>query len=86
MKPNEIATLFSEYLEEGSTPKGTKIQSFYGHLTSSQKRLVANNIAKSYSSHVEAEGQKAELLIVKKKEISELKKKAKELGLVISEK
>ncbi|MFT4524976.1 MAG: hypothetical protein ACI85F_001128 [Bacteroidia bacterium] len=86
MKPNEIATLFSEYLEEGSTPKGMKVQSFFSHLSSSQKRLLANNISKSYASYLQAEKEKDVLQSKMKKEISELKKRAKELGLIISEK
>jgi peptidyl-tRNA hydrolase len=86
MKPNEIATFFSEYIEEGTTPKGMKVQSFFSHLSSSQKRLLANNISKSYASYLQAEKEKAVLQSKKKKEISELKKRAKELGLIISEK
>ena len=86
MKPNEIATLFSEYLEEGTTPKGMKVQSFFSHLSSSQKRLLANNISKSYALNLQAEKEKAILQSEKKKEISQLKKRAKELGLVVSEK
>lgn len=85
MKPNEIASLLSEYLEEGTTPKGMKIQSLFGHLTTSQKRTVANNIAKAYALHLEEEMAKEEIKKEKKKEISELKKKAKELGFIISE-
>lgn len=85
MKPKEISDLFADYLEEGSTPKGVKIQSFFSHLTSSQKRIVANNIAKAYESHLEEEKEKAELREKKKKEIAEIKRKAKELGLVVSE-
>jgi len=85
MKPKEIANLFSEYLEEGTTPKGAKIQSFFTHLTSSQKRIVANNIAKAYGSYLEEEKKQSELRKKKKKEIAEIKRKAKELGLVISE-
>lgn len=85
MKPKEIANLFSDYLEEGSTPKGVKIQSFFSNLASSQKRVVANNIAKAYESHIEEEKKLAEFRKNKKKEIADLKRKAKELGLVISE-
>lgn len=85
MKPIEIANLFSDYIEEGTTPKGVKIQSFFNHLTSSQKAIVAKNVSKAYASHLEDEKQKADLRKMKKKEIAEIKKKAKELGLVISE-
>ncbi len=85
MKPNEIANTFSEYLEEGTTAKGLKVQSFFNHLTSSQKRIVANNINKSYASYLEDEKAKADMRKKKKKEITELKRKAKELGLTISE-
>jgi hypothetical protein len=86
MKPNEIATLFSEYIEEGTTPKGMKVQSFFSHLSSSQKRLLAKNISKFYASYLQAEKDKSNLQSKNKKEISELKKRAKELGLIISEK
>lgn len=86
MRPSEIAKLFAEYIEEGSTPKGTKVQSFFGNLNVSQKRLLANNVAKSYAQFQQEEKEKAEMHKQKKKEISELKKRAKELGLVLSEK
>ena len=86
MKPNEIATLFSQYLEEGTTSKGMKVQSFFSHLSSSQKRLLANNISKSYALNLQADKEKAILQSEKKKEISQLKKRAKELGLIISAK
>jgi hypothetical protein len=86
MSPSEIANEFVAYLEEGTTPKGTKVQSFFSHLSSSQKRLVAKNIAKAYSTHVKEESEMIEMRKKMKKEISELKKKAKELGLIISEK
>lgn len=85
MKPNEIAKLFSDYMEEGTTPKGVKIQSFFSHLTSSQKAAVAKNISRAYASHVEDETKRASIRKEKKKEIAEIKKKAKELGLVVSE-
>lgn len=85
MKPKEIAALFSEYMEEGTTPKGLKIQSFFSYLDSSQKRVVANNIAKAYKTYTEEEKEKEELRKKKKKEISDLKKKAKQLGLKITE-
>lgn len=85
MKPKEIASVFSEYIEEGTTPKGSKIISFFSHLTSSQKRLVARNISKAYASFLEEEKEKAELKQKKKKEIAELKRKAKALGLTISD-
>lgn len=85
MKPIEIAKLFSEYLEEGTTPKGVKIQSFFGHLSSPQKQLLAKNISKAHASFLESENEKADLRKKKKKEIAELKKKAKELGLTVSE-
>ena len=85
MKPKEIATLFLDYIEEGTTPKGIKIQSFFSHLPTSQKRLVAQNISKSFASHQEEEKAKLELRNKKKQEISNLKKRAKELGFIISE-
>ncbi len=85
MKPKEIAHLFSEYLEEGTTPKGVKIQSFFQHLETSQKRVFASNIQKAFAAHLEDEKKKSALRKEKKKEIAEIKKKAKELGLVISE-
>ena len=85
MKPKEIASVFSNYIEEGTTPKGTKIQSFFNHLPNSQKRLVAQNISRAFASHLEDEKVKQELRKKKKQEISELKKRAKELGLIVSE-
>lgn len=85
MKPKEIAALFSEYMEEGSTPKGMKIQSFFSQLDHSQKSVVARNIARAFAAYQEEEKRITELRKKKKKEISELKKKARELGLVISE-
>ncbi|PHQ86045.1 MAG: hypothetical protein COB65_01610 [Thalassobium sp.] len=85
MKPKKIANLFSDYIEEGTTPKGVKIQSFFSHLSSSQKAVVAKNISKAYASHLEEEKEKSDTRKKKKKEISELKRKAKELGLIISE-
>lgn len=84
MKPNEIAKQFATYLDEGTTAKGVKVQSFFGHLSPAQKRLVAKNISKAYASHLQEEKDKFELRKKKKKEISELKRKAKELGLKIS--
>jgi hypothetical protein len=50
MKPNEIAKLFSEFIEEGTSAKGVKIKSFFSRLPDSQKRIVANNIAKAYDT------------------------------------
>jgi TRAP-type mannitol/chloroaromatic compound transport system substrate-binding protein len=85
MKPNEIAKLFSEFIEEGTTAKGVKVKSFFNGLPDSQKRIVANNIAKAYATYQEEEKAKADLRKRKKKEIAELKRKAKELGLTISE-
>jgi hypothetical protein len=85
MKPKEIANLFSDYIEQGTTPKGVKIVSFFSHLTSSQKLLLAKNISKAFTSYVAEEKVRSESRNKKKKEISELKKRAKELGLVISE-
>lgn len=85
MKPKEIANLFSDYMEESTTPKGVKIQAFFSHLSSSQKRIVAKNISKAYGSFLEEEKAKVELRNKKKKEIAELKKKAKALGLTLSE-
>lgn len=85
MKPKEIANQFSEYIEDGTTPKGVKIQSFFSHLTPAQKRIVAKNISKAYASFLEEEKEKADMRKKKKKEITELKKKAKELGLTISQ-
>ena len=85
MKPKEIASVFSEYIEEGTTPKGVKILSFFSHLTSSQKRLVAQNISKAYASFLEEEKEQAELRQKKKKEISEIKRRAKALGLTVTD-
>lgn len=48
-------------------------------------RVVANNIAKAYDAYQKAEEERAELRKARKKEISELKKKAKELGLIVTE-
>ena len=84
MKPKEISKIFSGYIEEGTTPKGVKIQSFFSHLTSSQKGVFAKNIAKAYTSFLEEEKEMSDLRKKRKKDISELKKKAKELGLTIS--
>jgi len=83
MKPTEIAKLFSDYIEEGTTPKGLKVKTFFNHLTHAQKRIVANNVAKAYSSYIQEEKEKEEQKKKMKKEISELKKKAKEFGLTI---
>lgn len=85
MKPSEIADVFAEYMEESTTPKGTRIQSFFNQLTDSNKRTVANNIAKAYAAHQESEKEKSELRKKNKKEISALKKKAKALGLMVVE-
>jgi peptidyl-tRNA hydrolase len=85
MKPKEIASIFTDYIEQGTTPKGIKIQSFFGHLPISQKRLVAQNISKAFEAHQEEEKEKLELRKKKKQEISKLKKRAKELGLIVSE-
>jgi len=85
MKPTDIAKAFREYMEEGSTPKGIKIQSFFGHLSDSEKRLVANNISKAYAAFLLEEKKRAEQRKSKKKEISALRKKAKELGLKLVE-
>ena len=85
MKPSEIANVFSEYIEEATTPKGTKIQSFFNQLTDSHKRVVANNIAKAYAAYQESEKAKVALRKKNKKEVSELKKKAKALGLSLVE-
>ena len=84
MKPKEIASLFSDYIEQGTTPKGVKIQSFFSHLSSSQKRLVAKNISKAFLTHQNEEKEKLELRKKQKQEISKLKKRAKELGLTVS--
>ena len=75
----------TDYIEEGTTPKEIKIQSFFGHLPISQKRLVARNISKALAAQQEKEKDKQELSKKKKKEISKLKKRAKELGLIVSE-
>lgn len=32
MKPAEIANIFTEYIEEGTTPKGLKVQAFFNQL------------------------------------------------------
>ncbi len=85
MKPTEIARVFSDYLEEGTTPKGAKVKSFFNQLSTAQKRIVANNVAKAYSTYVQEEKEKAEQKKKLKKEISELKKRAKELGLSVKE-
>ncbi len=85
MKASEIANVFTEYMEESTTPKGVKIQSFFNQLTDSNKRIVANNIAKAYTEHQDAEKERAEMKKKNKKEISELKKKAKALGLSVVE-
>lgn len=81
MKPSEIAKVFTEYIEEATTPKGVKVQSFFNQLADSQKRIVANNIAKAYAAHLKVEKAQFESAKKNKKEISELKKKAKALGL-----
>ncbi len=78
-----MAETFSEYMEEGTTPKGVKVKSFFSHLSPAEKRLVANNVSKAYASFLHEEKAKAEARKKKKKEISDLKKKAKELGLKI---
>ena len=80
-----MANAFSDFMEEGTTPKGIKVQAFFGHLTDSEKRLVANNISKAYANFLHEEKAKAEQRKKKKKEISALKKKAKELGLRLVE-
>jgi Na+/phosphate symporter len=85
MKPTEIAKLFTEYLEESTTPKGVKIHAFFSHLDSSQKRIVSKNIAKAYAAFLQEEKELEERRKKNKKEIAELKKRAKELGLIISE-
>jgi hypothetical protein len=85
MKPKEIANIFSSYIEEGTTPKGVKIQSFFSHLTSSQKAIVAKNISKAYASYLQEEKEKSDIRKKKKNEISKLKRKAKEFGLIITE-
>lgn len=84
MKPVEVAKLFAEYIEQGTTPKGLKIQSFFNQLPDSQKRVVANNVSKAFDLHQKAQKEKVEMQAKRKKEISELKKKAKELGLTLS--
>lgn len=86
MRPAEIAKVFNEFIEQGTTPKGMKIQSFFNQLPDSQKRVVAKNINKAFEAFKKDEQEKVELRKQRKKEISELKKKAKELGLVLSEK
>jgi len=85
MKPAEVAKLFTEYIGQGTTPKGLKIQSFFNQLPDSQKRVVANNISKAFEAYVKDEKEKAEMRNKRKKEISELKKKARELGLILTE-
>lgn len=85
MKPNELAKAFSSYIEEGTTPKSVKIQSFFAHLTPAEKQLLAKNISKAYASFLEEEKEMAEMRKEKRKEINELKKKAKELGLILTE-
>lgn len=84
MKPRELAGIFSDYMEESTTPKGQKVMSFFSHLSASQKRVVAKNVAKAYTSFLEEEKQKAEMQLQRKKEIADLKKKAKALGLTIT--
>ncbi|MFM1932632.1 MAG: hypothetical protein RL226_1935 [Bacteroidota bacterium] len=85
MKANEIAKLFTTFIEEGTTPKGMKVHAFFHQLEASDKRLVANNIAKAYAAYVEEENEKEALRKQNRKEIAELKKKAKALGLKIVE-
>ena len=85
MKPNEIAKLFGDYIEQGTTPKGVKIQSFFNQLPDSQKKVVANNVAKAFESFLKNEKEREEMKKKRKKEIAELKKKAKELGLTVTE-
>ncbi|MCH2213583.1 MAG: hypothetical protein MK086_00275 [Flavobacteriales bacterium] len=85
MKPTDMAKSFSNFMEEGTTPKGIKVQAFFGHLTDSEKRLVANNVSKAYASFLHDEKAKAEQRKKQKKEISSLRKKAKELGLRLVE-
>ena len=86
MRPAEIAKLFNEYMEQGTTPKGMKIRSFFNQLPDAQKRVVAKNINKAFEAYKKEEQAKVEMRKQRKKEISDLKKKAKELGLVLSEK
>jgi hypothetical protein len=83
MKPSEIAKLFADYIEQGTTPKGVKIQSFFKNLPDAQKRVVAKNITKAFNAHLTAEKEMAEMQNKRKKEISELRKKAKELGFIL---
>jgi peptidyl-tRNA hydrolase len=83
MKPAEIAKLFADYIEQGTTPKGLKVQSFFNQLPDSQKKAVANNVSKAFEAYQKAEEEKAEMRKKRKKEIAELKKKAKELGLTL---
>ena len=85
MKARELAQVFTTFIEEGTTPKGVKIKAFFNQLSASEKRLVANNISKAYAAHLEEEKVKSELREKKKKEISDLKKRAKALGMTLVE-
>ncbi len=85
MKPAEIANVFSQYIEEGTTPKSKKVESFFNNLPPKQMGIVAKYVAKSYDSYTKQEEARAEMRKAQKKEISALKKKAKELGFTLSQ-
>ncbi len=83
MKPVEMAKLFSEYLNEGTTPKGVKVQSFFQRLEDKDKKVVSNNVKRAFEAHLKEQKERADILKKKKKEVNDLKKRAKELGLKI---
>jgi hypothetical protein len=83
MKPADMAKAFTNYLNDGTTPKGMKVKSFFGQLDDSEKKIVMNNIVKAFGEYQKEQKAKAELLKQKKSEVSALKKRAKELGLKV---
>jgi hypothetical protein len=85
MKPAEIAKVFSQYIDEGTTPKSKKVQSFFNNLPPKQMGIVAKYVAKSYDVYMKEEQERAAMRKEQKKEISALKKKAKELGFTLAE-
>ncbi len=85
MKPAEIANVFAQYIDEGTTPKSKKVQSFFNNLPPKHMSIVAKYVAKSYDVHMQEEASRAEMRKAQKKEISALKKKAKELGFTLAE-
>lgn len=78
--PKEMASTFSQFINEASTPKGIKVQAFFNHLDDSDKRVIYNNVSKAYETHQANIKAQSERLKEKKKEVSDLKKRAKELG------